>query len=1570
MRNTISLIIPTYNEEGNIFPLIDRVHSVLSGSGITYEIIFIDDNSTDQTRDKVTQATLSYPVKLFTKLGKKGKAYSIFEGIAQAKHDVIVMMDADLQYPPEVLPQMIAQLETSDIVVANRKSYKDSKLRRVMNKTFRHTFGTLLFGLPHDIQSGLKVFKKEAIQTVTFTPRSGWTFDLEFLHRAREAGYSISDYDITFDVRTSGQSKVSSLKSTIEIGSNAIRTRLKRIHPQPIHSKEENSMKGAGVGYKRKQFITHSSLSYEKSALRTFVLHQKIFLTSLFLIFVAGLVVNTFQTMAILVATLSTIYFIDTVFNLYIVLKSLHIPQEITVTDEEMALLHEKSLPVYTILCPMYKEAHIIPSFTEAIEKMDWPKDKLDVILLLEEDDTVSIEAARNLGLPYYMRTVVVPHSKPKTKPKACNYGLAFAKGEYLVIYDAEDIPDPKQLKKAYIAFAKSERSVVCLQAKLNYHNSDQNLLTRFFTAEYSLWFDITLAGLQSLNTALPLGGTSNHFRTEDLHTLQGWDPFNVTEDADLGMRLFKAGYKTALIDSTTLEEANSKVKNWIRQRSRWIKGYMQTYLVHNRDIFTFTKERGVHALFFHLLIGGKIAFILINPFLWIQTVAYFTLYSIVGPTIEALYPPLVFYMAGISLVFGNFLFMYYYMIGCIKREQYSLIKFIFLIPLYWILISIAGFMALYQLFFKPHYWEKTIHGLHLGKVKAKEAEVSENTPKTPEQDVEPEIEPVSEPVRAPRFAYFSKAKEVLPGSTLVIAAVMANLLNFVFNSYLGRTIDLSYFATVSLVSSFLYIVSIPVSGLSSTIKYRSGFLAGKYGNSAAYTFWQNTRLKIFSVGLIVALIWSAFSYILSAYFHTATVLPFLAFAPYIVVSFVMAVDTGYLSGKLLFSALAAIAISEPLIKLGLAVTFITLQLPAYAYLSIPFATVGSFFLGWVLVKVFKETKEHEATDHETRHLPKKFFIASVLSGLASVSFLSFDIILATHFLSAKQAGIYALLSLSGKMVYFLGNLSSQFIGPLVSRQEGASANSKKTLQIIFLTTLAISLLGFVAFGVLAPISLPILFGSRAAEILPYAIFYTGAMLFFTMSRVYNSYYLIKKVYAFSLLSFVLTIVQLVLIYRMHANVAAIVFDMYIVGVLHYGLNYLMHKSITVVQSTERAVLDFFGLFSPIRGERLDSKKLHILIFNWRDTNHKFAGGAEVYVQEIAKRFVKEGANVTMFCGNDGHSSRSQVIDGVNVIRRGGTYLVYFWAFVYYCLRFHGKYDVIIDCENGIPFFTPLYSRRLIFLLVHHVHQEVFREHLRFPLSTIAEMLEGKLMPGIYRNKPVITVSESSKLDLISLGISKRKEITIVQNGINHKEYRKSRKASYPLFSYVGRLKPYKNIDVAIKAFKRIATLYPTARFEIVGQGESMDSLVTLVSDLDLKGKVIFRGKASEEVKTEILGKSWAMIQPSMTEGWGITVIEANACGTPVIASNVHGLKDSVVDGKTGVLVPVKNVGAFFDAMQKIVKGPVYREKLSKQAAVYAKEFSWDKSAETFYQTIIQTLKEQKYSLQNLALSA
>jgi len=475
-------------------------------------------------------------------------------------------------------------------------------------------------------------------------------------------------------------------------------------------------MLGKGIQHRNYFFITHSTLPKHQIALVTFATHQKIAFIILLIGFIVLSIIFSLHTLlVILISLLTILYFTDLLFNLFLIIRSFHKPPEIDIEESELAQAADKDWPSYSIFCPLYKEKKVLPQFVKAISNMDYPKNKLEVLLILEEDDRETISTAFQLNLPDYFRIIVVPHSLPKTKPKALNYGLAHAVGEYAVIYDAEDIPDPNQLKKAVLAFRKVDSKVICLQAKLNFYNPTQNILTKVFTAEYSLWFDLVLTGLQSIHAPIPLGGTSNHFRTKDLRLLEGWDPFNVTEDCDLGIRICKRGYHTAIFNSTTLEEANSNFFNWLRQRSRWIKGYIQTYLVHMRRPGEFISDwRQPHVITFQLIVGGKVASIFINPIMWLITVSYFAFRPIIGTTIESFFGGPIFYMAVFCLVIGNFLYMYYYMIGCYKREQWDIIQYVFLVPFYWLMMSVASWIAFYQLFLKPHYWEKTHHGLHL----------------------------------------------------------------------------------------------------------------------------------------------------------------------------------------------------------------------------------------------------------------------------------------------------------------------------------------------------------------------------------------------------------------------------------------------------------------------------------------------------------------------------------------------------------------------------------------------------------------------------------------------------------------------------------------------------------------------------------------------------------------------------------------------------------------------------------------------------------------------------------------
>ena len=414
------------------------------------------------------------------------------------------------------------------------------------------------------------------------------------------------------------------------------------------------------------------------------------------------------------VGILMAFYLADVLHQFFVAFRSLIRQPEITIHSDVLSSLRQGELPVYSILCPLYKETEVVGQFLGAIDKLDWPKDKLDVQILLEEDDRETQAALRRMNVPAYITVRVVPSGYPQTKPRACNFGLLYARGEFIVIYDAEDIPEPAQLKKVYASFLQADEKVACMQAKLAFYNETQNVLTRLFAAEYLLWFGMVLPGLQSFNAVIPLGGTSNHFRTSVLKSLKGWDSYNVTEDCDLGIRLYRFGFRTAIIDSTTYEEANSAAGNWLRQRSRWIKGYMQSYLVAMRAPRELSRQGLWRYISFHLTVGGKALSLFINPLFWFLTAGYVLARGIFGPVIDVMYNAPLLYLGSISLVAGNFLYFYAHMMAVAKHRRWGLMKYVFFVPVYWLMMSVAGWLAFWQLLRNPHYWEKTAHGLHL----------------------------------------------------------------------------------------------------------------------------------------------------------------------------------------------------------------------------------------------------------------------------------------------------------------------------------------------------------------------------------------------------------------------------------------------------------------------------------------------------------------------------------------------------------------------------------------------------------------------------------------------------------------------------------------------------------------------------------------------------------------------------------------------------------------------------------------------------------------------------------------
>jgi cellulose synthase/poly-beta-1,6-N-acetylglucosamine synthase-like glycosyltransferase len=447
----------------------------------------------------------------------------------------------------------------------------------------------------------------------------------------------------------------------------------------------------------------------EHSAKLTATKPQKVVMSVLGFAYLAFLAIAPEACLVATMAAITVLYTVTFSFKFLLTWLGASRKVDLDVSPDEIAALADADLPIYTVLVPMYREARVLPLLFQALRGLDYPASKLEVKLVLEEDDQETIEAAKALQPPGTFEIVRVPQSYPKTKPKACNYALFFARGEFVTIYDAEDQPEPDQLKKAVIAFRRGGDKLACLQARLNYFNRSENWLTRMFTLEYSQWFDFLLPGLDSLNMPIPLGGTSNHFRLAVLRKVRGWDPFNVTEDADLGIRLAQEGYRIGVINSTTYEEANGVLPSWIRQRSRWIKGYMQTWLVHMRHPVDLWRKVGFKGTFcFHFFIGAPPLLMLINPIVWSITIAFYLAY---GTSFGWLFPEPIGTLAIFNLFFANLLLVYFGIVAALKRRYLDLVPTGILQPLYWVLHSVAAYKALWQLIREPHYWEKTEHG-------------------------------------------------------------------------------------------------------------------------------------------------------------------------------------------------------------------------------------------------------------------------------------------------------------------------------------------------------------------------------------------------------------------------------------------------------------------------------------------------------------------------------------------------------------------------------------------------------------------------------------------------------------------------------------------------------------------------------------------------------------------------------------------------------------------------------------------------------------------------------------------
>lgn len=365
-------------------------------------------------------------------------------------------------------------------------------------------------------------------------------------------------------------------------------------------------------------------------------------------------------------------------------------------------------LPTVSIMVALFKEGDIAPRLIRRLDRLDYPRSLLDIVLVVEEEDHLTRDALNAVDLPPWMRVVVVPDGHLKTKPRALNFGLDLCRGSIIGVYDAEDAPEPSQIRKVVERFCQRGPEVACLQGILDFYNPETNWLSRCFTMEYAAWFRIILPGLQKLGFAIPLGGTTLFFRRAALEELGGWDAHNVTEDADLGMRLARHGYRTEVLETVTEEEANCRAVPWVRQRSRWIKGYMMTWSVHMRDPMLLWQQLGARKFIgFQILFLCTLSQFLLAPVLW-----SFWLVPLGAPhpLASALPPAVMTGLIGLYLL-TEVINITLNAMGLRKTKHRMSMLWVPTLHFYFPLGALAAYKAAWEMVTKPFYWDKTSHG-------------------------------------------------------------------------------------------------------------------------------------------------------------------------------------------------------------------------------------------------------------------------------------------------------------------------------------------------------------------------------------------------------------------------------------------------------------------------------------------------------------------------------------------------------------------------------------------------------------------------------------------------------------------------------------------------------------------------------------------------------------------------------------------------------------------------------------------------------------------------------------------
>lgn len=711
-ENLVSVIVPAAKDMHWLPGCFERVSHAFEGTEYEYEVIVIDDRSNDGSAEYVRSMGGVMPVRFLVKRGAKGRASSIKEAADEARGSRIVLLDPDLVFERDEFLAMLRTLDTVHVAVAERSKYPFFAYK-VFSRLYRWIFSHMLLSVHADVRSGLKMFRHTLLESLRFDPhfdpRLG--FDALLLFHARSQGLAIESVRMAYTrpmfhhgVWDSVLSRTTLAMGIVTLGfSRSARALFPFLYPpQPQEYFEAGFTNINDYLFLAPEQSAKGHLTREVY----FLIFYVFFIIIGYFWIIYALTEKNFAWLFFF--HIAVIQFTLIVFKVYVVSITFRLPPQPpkALSDED-----KKNLPVISVILPVYKEKEVLPQLCQRMADMDYPPDKLDLIFIFESGDDETINAFTQMDKPAHFKGLVSPDVQPKTKPKALNVALRETKGEFLVIFDAETLPETDQFMKAMAAFTYSPH-LDYVHCRIDVYNANVNWLTKMYTAEFAFFYNFFLPGLATVKSPTPISGHSVYFRREQLIKVGGWDAYNLAEDCDIGIRMFRNGYKNAsVLDSASWEQSTTRLGDWIKQRTRWMQGFVQTSMVNLRFPALLWKDlgglRNVFMFMFH--VPGGVFLNGLNLVQWMMLVFW---YATNDPIMQTIFTDVLLYLSVLSFFLANLMFTYFNLLGLYYRKYYSFVGLALLSPFYWLLLSYATLRSILRFFRQESTWDKTNHPL------------------------------------------------------------------------------------------------------------------------------------------------------------------------------------------------------------------------------------------------------------------------------------------------------------------------------------------------------------------------------------------------------------------------------------------------------------------------------------------------------------------------------------------------------------------------------------------------------------------------------------------------------------------------------------------------------------------------------------------------------------------------------------------------------------------------------------------------------------------------------------------